>query len=180
MYYLTLNVYDSAVHFEFFPIFFYCLHFAKFVCLLCHNSQVAIIPPPPPTTPAPQDYRMRRSGRSLFDEEFCLCCWLYINIITCKGFEECVRVETAHLATLKSKSTQVDNLFKKTAGIESGMGEKSSWDQANRRQNLVLFGELKRISQIIKDVFYLPFSLLNILWGIVTWAVAQLTLTTCH
>jgi hypothetical protein len=43
-----------------------------------------------------------------------------------KAFEECVREETAHLATLKSKSIEVDNLLKKSAEIETGMAEKSS------------------------------------------------------
>ncbi len=43
-----------------------------------------------------------------------------------KRFEECVREETAHLATLKYKSIQVDNLLKETAEIESGMAEKPS------------------------------------------------------
>jgi hypothetical protein len=34
--------------------------------------------------------------------------------------------ETAHLATLNSKSIQVVNLLKETAEIETGMAEKSS------------------------------------------------------
>jgi hypothetical protein len=45
------------------------------------------------------------------------------------------------------------------------MAEKSSWDQANRRQKHGLVGRnRKKISQIIKDYFYLPFFLLIILW----------------
>jgi len=45
------------------------------------------------------------------------------------------------------------------------MAEKSSWDQVNRRQNLVCFGEIERkISQIINAYLYLPFFLLIILW----------------
>jgi hypothetical protein len=47
--------------------------------------------------------------------------------------EQCVREQTAHLATLKSKYIVV-NLLKETADIETGMAENSSWDQANRRQ----------------------------------------------
>ncbi len=44
------------------------------------------------------------------------------------------------------------------------MAEKSSWDQANRRQKLgLVWGNRKKISQIIKDYFYLPFFLLIIL-----------------
>jgi hypothetical protein len=44
------------------------------------------------------------------------------------------------------------------------MAEKSSWDQANRRQKhgLVWRNE-KKISQIVKDYFYLPLFLLFIL-----------------
>jgi hypothetical protein len=45
------------------------------------------------------------------------------------------------------------------------MAGKSSWDQANRRQKLGLVWRIrKKISQIIKDYFYLPFFLLIILW----------------
>jgi hypothetical protein len=45
------------------------------------------------------------------------------------------------------------------------MAEKSSWDQANRRQKLGLVWRIrKKISQIIKDYFCLPFFLLIILW----------------
>jgi hypothetical protein len=47
---------------------------------------------------------------------------------------QCVREETALLAKLKSKSIEVVNLLKENADIETGMAEKSSWDQANRRQ----------------------------------------------
>jgi hypothetical protein len=49
--------------------------------------------------------------------------------------------------------------------IETGMAGKSSWDQANRRQKLGLVWRIrKKISQIIKDYFCLPFFLLIILW----------------
>jgi hypothetical protein len=45
------------------------------------------------------------------------------------------------------------------------MAEKSSWDQANRRQKLgLVWRNRKKISQIIKDYFYLLFFLLIILW----------------
>jgi hypothetical protein len=54
---------------------------------------------------------------------------------------------------------------KETAEIETGMTEKSSWDQANIRQKLgLVWRNRKKISQIIKDYFYLPFFLLIILW----------------
>ncbi len=54
---------------------------------------------------------------------------------------------------------------KETAEIETGMAEKSSWDKANIRQKLCLaWRNRKKISQIIKDYFYLPFFLLIVLW----------------
>jgi hypothetical protein len=50
-------------------------------------------------------------------------------------------------------------------GIETGMAEKSCWDQASRRQKLSLvWRNRKKISQIIKDYFYLQFFLFIILW----------------
>jgi hypothetical protein len=55
---------------------------------------------------------------------------------------------------------------KETAEIETGMAEKSSWDQENIRQKLgLVWRNRKKISQIIKDYFYLPFFLLIILWA---------------
>jgi hypothetical protein len=50
---------------------------------------------------------------------------------------------------------QVCLLVKKTSEIETGMTEKSSWDQANiwQKQGLV-WRHRKKISQIIKDYFY--------------------------
>jgi hypothetical protein len=63
---------------------------------------------------------------------------------------------------------------KETAEIEKGMAEKSSWDQANIQQKLGLaWRNRKKISQIIKDYFYLPFFLLIILWSHVSFAVAR-------
>jgi hypothetical protein len=51
-----------------------------------------------------------------------------------------------------------------TAEIETGMAEKAVWDQANRRQKLgLVWKNRKKISQIIKVYFYLPFFLLIIL-----------------
>jgi hypothetical protein len=73
--------------------------------------------------------------------------------------KKCVRKETAHLATLKSKSITVVNLLKETAETETGMAEKSGWDQANRRQKHgLVWRNRKKISQIIKDYIYLPSS----------------------
>jgi hypothetical protein len=48
-----------TIRVEFFAIFSYCLHFAKFVCLLCHNSLVAIILPPPPPPPLHRPLRLK-------------------------------------------------------------------------------------------------------------------------
>jgi hypothetical protein len=59
---------------------------------------------------------------------------------------------------------QVCLLVKETAEIETGMAEKSSWDQANVRQNLgLVWRNRMKISQIVIDYFYLPFFLLFIL-----------------
>ncbi len=55
--------------------------------------------------------------------------------------------------------------FTETAEIETGIAEKSSWDQANIWQKLgLVWRNRKKISQIIKDYFHLPFFLLIILW----------------
>jgi hypothetical protein len=65
----------------------------------------------------------------------------------------------------KSTRILIDNLHNiDTTEIETGMAEKSSWDQANRRQKFgLVWRNRKKISQIIKDYFYLPFYLLIIL-----------------
>jgi hypothetical protein len=60
---------------------------------------------------------------------------------------------------------QVCLLVKETAEIETGMAEKSSRGHANKRQKLGLaWRNSKKISQIIKDYFYLPFFFSIILW----------------
>ncbi len=89
-----------------------------------------------------------------------------------KELEQCVRKETAHLAILNLKlyklktfSKRLQKLKQESAEIETGIAEKSRLDQANRRQKLGLVWRIwKKISQIIKDYFYLPFFLLIILW----------------
>jgi hypothetical protein len=59
---------------------------------------------------------------------------------------------------------QVCLLVKETAEIETGMAEKSSWVQAITQQKLgLVWRKRKKIIQIIKDYFYLPFFLLIIL-----------------
>jgi hypothetical protein len=51
-----------------------------------------------------------------------------------------------------------------TAESETGVAEKSRWDQANSRQKPgLVWRNRKKISQITKDYFYLPFFLLIIL-----------------
>jgi hypothetical protein len=57
------------------------------------------------------------------------------------------------------------------------MAEKSSWDQANSRQKLCLvWRNRKKISQIIKEYFYLPFFLLIILcYNTSTWGPRHYT-----
>jgi hypothetical protein len=51
------------------------------------------------------------------------------------------------------------------------MADQSSWEQANIRQKLgLVWRNRKKISQIIKDYFYLPFFLLIILCFQVTKA----------
>jgi hypothetical protein len=73
------------------------------------------------------------------------------------------------LNSLQSSPTayifQVCLIVKENAEIETGIAEKSSGDQANIRQKLCLvWRNKKKISQIIKYYFYLPFFLFIILW----------------
>jgi hypothetical protein len=59
-----------------------------------------------------------------------------------------------------------------TAEIETGMTEKSSWDQANMRQKLgLVWRNRKKISQIFKDYFYLPLLPLNYFMLSPKWTV---------
>jgi hypothetical protein len=63
--------------------------------------------------------------------------------------------------------------------METGMAEKFMWDQANIRQKLgLVWRNRKKISQIIKGYFYLPFFLLIILWPLpsVLWPFELLAL----
>jgi hypothetical protein len=70
-----------------------------------------------------------------------------------KDFEQCVDT------FLKSHH----KLKQETAESETGMAEKSRWDQANSRQKPgLVWRNRKKISQITKDYFYLPFFLLII------------------
>jgi hypothetical protein len=59
-------------------------------------------------------------------------------------------------AVTKSPRGTVVNLLKETAEIVTGMVKNYSWDQANRRQKHgLVWKKGKKISQIIKDYFYL-------------------------
>jgi hypothetical protein len=72
-----------------------------------------------------------------------------------------------YFVILKSKSTVylLTTFLKRLQILKHEWQEKPSWDQANRRQKLGLVWRIrKKISQIIKDYFYLPFFLLIILW----------------
>jgi hypothetical protein len=54
---------------------------------------------------------------------------------------------------------------KETTEIGTGMTEKSSWDQANISQKLgFVWRNRKKISQIIKGYFYLPFFLFQLFY----------------
>jgi len=59
------------------------------------------------------------------------------------------------------KILKLYKLLTETAEIETGMAEKSSWDQANRRQK---HGLVWRNRKKNSDYFYLLFFLLIILW----------------
>ncbi len=64
---------------------------------------------------------------------------------TQKGFEQCFREETAHLATKKSKKYIIDSHPKDTSEIETGIAEKSSpGTRQTDGKNLVWFGEIGR------------------------------------
>ncbi len=60
--------------------------------------------------------------------------------------EKCVREETAHLATLKSKQFTCRQLFKETADIETGMTMKSPALGPGKQtaRTFVWFGEIER------------------------------------
>jgi hypothetical protein len=79
-----------------------------------------------------------------------------------------------YFVILKSKSTVylLTTFVKRLQSLKQEWQEKPCWDQANRRQKLGLVWRIrKKISQIIKDYFYLPFFLLIILWFVLThWA----------
>jgi hypothetical protein len=70
-------------------------------------------------------------------------------------------LETSPQKQKEQRQKQLDvsfsNLFslpvKETAEIETGMAEKSSWDQANIRKNQVWFGEIERKLAKLKTTF---------------------------
>ncbi len=109
-------------------------------------------------------------GREYMSDRHCCClyCTMYINIFTWKGLKNALeRKLTMIFCNLKSKSTVylLTAFLKRLQILKHEWQEKPSWDQANRRQKLGLVWRIrKKISQIIKDYFYLPFFLLIILW----------------
>ncbi len=61
---------------------------------------------------------------------------------------------------------RLQKLKQETVENKTGMAEKSRWDQANRRQKPgLVWRNIREISQIITDYFYLTFFLLIILWA---------------
>ncbi len=74
---------------------------------------------------------------------------LEINIFTWKGYEQCVREETAHLATLKSNLLTV---LKRLQRLKLECQKIPSESRHTDGKNMVWFGKnRKKISQIIKD-----------------------------
>jgi hypothetical protein len=58
-----------------------------------------------------------------------------------------------------SKSKYVYNLLKETGDIETGMAEKSSWNQANRQQKVgLVWRNRKKVAKIPKTTFTNSFS----------------------
>jgi hypothetical protein len=65
----------------------------------------------------------------------------------------------------EAPSKFVRSLLKDTAETESEVAGKSSWDPAKREEKLgFVWGNRKKISQIINNYLYLLFFLLLILW----------------
>ncbi len=74
------------------------------------------------------------------------------------------RGETAHLATLNLKIYKLIIFLKRLQRLEQEWQKSPAGPQANRRQKPgLVWRNRKKISQIIKDYFYLPFFLLFIL-----------------
>ncbi len=61
---------------------------------------------------------------------------------------------------------RLQKLKQETAENETGMAEKSRWGPG--KQTAKTWRNRKKISQIIKDYFYLPFFFLIILWPVPT------------
>ncbi len=72
----------------------------------------------------------------------------------CCLFPSCTFLKILCNLLLQFTFFQVCLLAKETTEIETGMAEKSSWDQANIRQKLgLVWRNEKKISHIIKDYF---------------------------
>jgi hypothetical protein len=101
-------------------------------------------------------------------------------MFTWKGFEQCVGEETAHLSILYLKVyrliiitflKRLQKLKQETAEIETGIAEKSCWDQANRRQKLgLVWKNRKKISKFIKRLLLLTVRPLNYFMGESIWS----------
>ncbi len=86
------------------------------------------------------------------------------ELLYIKTQHKSIRAICPHSATLHTETKKKIN-SSEAYREETGMSEKSSWDQANILQKLgLLWKNRKKISQIIKDYFYLPFFLFIILW----------------
>ncbi len=77
------------------------------------------------------------------------------------GFEECVREETTHLATLKPKkyiSYKLIAFLKTLQRLKQEWQKVKPWDQTNRWQKLgLVWRNRKKIRQFINAYLYLPF-----------------------
>jgi hypothetical protein len=90
-----------------------------------------------------------------------------INIYSIrKRFEECVREETVHLATLKSKKIYKLIAFLKTLQrLEQELQVSPALDQANRGQKLgLVWRNRKKFSQMINAYLYITFLIILWIW----------------
>jgi hypothetical protein len=101
---------------------------------------------------------MRRSGRRLLNEECRHCCCFYINI---KKFEECVKEETAYLATLKSKYIELITFSKRLQRLKQEWQKSPAGTRQTDGKNLIWFGEIERLL-LITYFYYFHHSITQI------------------
>jgi hypothetical protein len=92
---------------------------------------------------------------------------LEINIFTWKGFEQCVREETAYLATLKFKGiySKLLTFLKRLQRLKQVWQESPTGIRQTDGKNMDWFGEIERkLAKLSKTNFHLPFFLVIILW----------------